>query len=240
MKDPTDKILPPDIRAESSNRQQKLDPRSQLFVEERVIFLGEVSGESAQIVIEQLLWLQKESPDKPITLYINSPGGSVNAGFGIYDTMNNISCPVHTVAIGMAASMGAFLLSAGEPGHRYALPNATIMIHQPNRGGDGGGTVTDLGIAHKYMEALKTRLTEILAANCEKPLEIVTRDCERDNFMFPPQALEYGLIDHIVQPAPRARSTTKIATKTTSVKKVRTIAAAKSSAAGSDDSSAAS
>ena len=143
----------------------------------------------------QLLYLEAQDPDKDISLYINSPGGSVTAGMAIYDTMNYIKCDVSTICIGMAASMGAFLLSSGAKGKRYALPNAEIMIHQPSAGTQG--QITDMAIHLKRLETIKKRMNKILSENTGKPIEVVTADCERDNFMTAEEALEYGLIDKV-------------------------------------------
>ena len=143
----------------------------------------------------QLLYLEAQDPDKDISLYINSPGGSVTAGMAIYDTMNYIKCDVSTICIGMAASMGAFLLSSGAKGKRYALPNAEIMIHQPSAGTQG--QITDMAIHLKRLETIKKRMNKILSENTGKPVEVVTADCERDNFMTAEEALEYGLIDKV-------------------------------------------
>ena len=141
------------------------------------------------------MYLEAQDPDKDISLYINSPGGSVTAGMAIYDTMNYIKCDVSTICIGMAASMGAFLLSSGAKGKRYALPNAEIMIHQPSAGTQG--QITDMAIHLKRLEIIKKRMNKILSENTGKPIEVVTADCERDNFMSAEEAVEYGLIDKV-------------------------------------------
>ena len=143
----------------------------------------------------QLLYLEAQDPDKDISFFINSPGGSVTAGMAIYDTMNYIKCDVSTICIGMAASMGAFLLSSGAKGKRYALPNAEIMIHQPSAGTQG--QITDMSIHLKRLQLVKDRMNRILSENTGKPIEIVTADTERDNFMSAQEALEYGLIDKV-------------------------------------------
>ena len=168
----------------------------QFFVN-RIIFLGEeVNDVSASVIVAQLLFLEADDPDKDIQLYINSPGGSVTAGLAIYDTMQYIKCDVSTVCIGMAASMGAFLLSGGKKGKRFALPNAEIMIHQPSGGAQG--QATEIQIAAEHILRTKKKLNEILAANTGKPLEVIQQDTERDNFMSAEEAKEYGLIDEVI------------------------------------------
>ena len=157
----------------------------------------EVTDASASLVVAQLLYLESQDPDKDIQLYINSPGGSVTAGMAIYDTMQYIKCDVSTICIGMAASMGAFLLSSGAKGKRFALPNAEIMIHQPSAGTQG--QITDMAIHLKRLEVIKKRMNRILAGNTGKPVEVVTADCERDNFMSAEEAAEYGLIDKVIE-----------------------------------------
>ena len=151
---------------------------------------------SASVIVAQLLFLEADDPDKDIQLYINSPGGSVTAGLAIYDTMQYIKCDVSTVCIGMAASMGAFLLSGGTKGKRFALPNAEIMIHQPSGGAQG--QATEIQIAAEHILRTKKKLNEILAANTGKPLEVIQQDTERDNFMSAEEAKEYGLIDEVI------------------------------------------
>ena len=151
---------------------------------------------SANIVVAQLLFLEAEDPNKDIQLYINSPGGSVTAGLAIYDTMQYIKCDVSTVCIGMAASMGAFLLSGGAKGKRFALPNAEIMIHQPSGGAQG--QATEIQIAAEHILRIRKRLNEILASNTGQPLEVIQRDTERDNFMTALEAKEYGLVDEVI------------------------------------------
>ena len=155
----------------------------------------EVNDTTASLVVAQLLYLEAQDPDKDISLYINSPGGSVTAGMAIYDTMNYIKCEVSTICIGMAASMGAFLLSSGAKGKRYALPNAEIMIHQPSAGTQG--QITDMAIHLKRLEIIKKRMNKILSENTGKSVETVTADCERDNFMTADEAVAYGLIDKV-------------------------------------------
>ena len=156
-----------------------------------------VNDDLACSIIAQLLYLESVDPDKDICLYINSPGGSVSAGFGIYDTIRKLKCDVSTVCVGMAASMGAFLLSAGTPGKRYALENSQIMIHQVLGGAQG--QASDVLIEAKHMQRLKDRLNAIMAKNTGHSLEEIERDTDRNNWMFPEEALEYGLIDHIIK-----------------------------------------
>ena len=177
--------LVPYVIEQTSRGERSYDIYSRLL-KERIIFLGEeVNDVSASVIVAQLLFLEADDPDKDIQLYINSPGGSVTAGMAIYDTMQYIKCDVSTVCIGMAASMGAFLLSGGAKGKRFALPNAEIMIHQP------------LGAAEHILRTRKT-LNSILAANTGKPLEVIQADTERDNFMSAAEAKEYGLIDEVI------------------------------------------
>ena len=188
--------LVPYVVEQTSRGERSYDIYSRLL-KDRIIFLGEeVTDVSANIVIAQMLFLEAEDPSKDIHLYINSPGGSVSAGFAIYDTMQYIKCDVSTICIGMAASMGAFLLSSGAKGKRLALPNAEIMIHQPSAGTQG--QITDMAIHLKRLEIIKKRMNHILADNTGKPLEVVTADCERDNFMSAEEAKEYGLIDKVI------------------------------------------
>jgi len=182
---------------EQTNRGERSYDIFSRLLNDRIIFLGEeVNDTSASIVVAQLLYLEAQDPDKDIQMYINSPGGSVTAGMAIYDTMQYIKCDVSTICVGMAASMGAFLLSAGTKGKRLALPNAEIMIHQPSAGTQG--QVTDMAIHLKRLEVIKKRLNNILAANTGKDVETVTADCERDNFMTAEEAVEYGLIDKVI------------------------------------------
>ena len=157
---------------------------------------GEVTDESASVIVAQLLFLEAEDPTKDINLYINSPGGSVTAGFAIYDTMNYIKCDVSTICIGMAASMGAFLLAGGTKGKRLALPNAEIMIHQPSGGSQG--QATEIEIAAKHILKVKENMNRILSENTGKPFEQVAKDTDRDNWMSAQEAVEYGLIDSVV------------------------------------------
>ena len=168
------------------------------LLKERIIFLGEeVTDASASIIVAQLLFLESEDPGKDISLYINSPGGSVSAGLAIYDTMQYIKSDVSTICIGLAASMGAFLLAGGAKGKRYALPNAEIMIHQPLGGAQG--QASDIKIAADHILRTRKKLNEILSANTGKPLSVIEVDTERDNFMSAAQAQEYGLIDSVIE-----------------------------------------
>ncbi len=183
---------------EQTNRGERSYDIFSRLLNDRIVFLSEeVNDTTASLVVAQLLYLEAQDPDKDIQFYINSPGGSVTAGMAIYDTMQYIKCDVSTICIGMAASMGAFLLSAGTKGKRYALPNAEIMIHQPSAGTQG--QVTDMAIHLKRLEIIKQRMNRIMAENTGKSVETVTADCERDNFMTAEQAVEYGLIDKVIE-----------------------------------------
>lgn len=189
--------LVPTVVEQTSRGERAYDIYSRLL-KERIIFLAdEVNDTTASLVIAQLLFLESEDPSKDISLYINSPGGSVSAGFGIYDTMNYIKCDVSTICVGMAASMGAFLLAGGTKGKRIALPNSEIMIHQPLGGLPGHNQATDMKIATDNILRTKERLNRILSANTGKSKEEIERDTDRNNWMTADQALEYGLIDHI-------------------------------------------
>ena len=182
---------------EQTNRGERSYDIFSRLLNDRIVFLGEeVNATTASLVVAQLLYLEAQDPDKDIQFYINSPGGSVTDGMAIYDTMQYIKCDVSTICIGMAASMGAFLLSSGAKGKRFALPNAEIMIHQPSAGTQG--QITDMAIHLKRLEIIKKRMNHILADNTGKPLEVVTADCERDNFMSAEEAKEYGLIDKVI------------------------------------------
>ena len=188
--------LVPYVIEQTSRGERSYDIYSRLL-KERIIFLGEeVNDVSASVIVAQLLFLEADDPDKDIQLYINSPGGSVTAGMAIYDTMQYIKCDVSTVCIGMAASMGAFLLSGGAKGKRFALPNAEIMIHQPLGGAQG--QATEIQIAAEHILRTRKTLNSILAANTGKPLEVIQTDTERDNFMSAAKAKEYGLIDEVI------------------------------------------
>ena len=182
---------------EQTNRGERSYDIFSRLLNDRIIFLSEeVNDTTASLVVAQLLYLESQDPDKDIQFYINSPGGSVTDGMAIYDTMQYIKCDVSTICVGMAASMGAFLLSAGAKGKRLALPNAEIMIHQPSAGTQG--QITDMAIHLKRLETIKKRMNQILADNTGKSVEQVTADCERDNFMTAEEAKEYGLIDRVI------------------------------------------
>lgn len=181
---------------EQTNRGERSYDIFSRLLNDRIIMLNdEVNDTTAGLVVAQLLYLESQDPDKDIDLYINSPGGSVTAGLAIYDTMQYIKCDVSTICMGMAASMGAFLLSAGTKGKRFALPNSTIMIHQPL--GGTRGQATDIQIHTNYLLDTKRRLNEMLSEATGQPLEVIERDTERDNFMTAQQATEYGLIDKV-------------------------------------------
>lgn len=183
---------------EQTNRGERSYDIFSRLLNDRIIFLGEeVNDTTASLVVAQLLYLEAQDPDKDIQMYINSPGGSVTAGMAIYDTMQYIKCDVSTICVGMAASMGAFLLAAGAKGKRMALPNAEIMIHQPSAGTQG--QITDMAIHLKRLQIIKERMNRILSENTGKSVEEVTAACERDNFMSADEALAFGLIDQIVQ-----------------------------------------
>jgi len=189
--------LVPYVVEQTSRGERSYDIFSRLL-NDRIIFLSEeVNDSTASLIVAQMLYLEAQDPDKDIQFYINSPGGSVTAGMAIYDTMQYIKCDVATICVGMAASMGAFLLSAGTKGKRMALPNAEIMIHQPSAGTQG--QITDMAIHLKRLETIKARLNRILADNTGKPLDVVTDACERDNFMTAQEALEFGLIDKVLE-----------------------------------------
>jgi ATP-dependent Clp protease protease subunit len=188
--------LIPYVIESTSRGERSYDIYSRLL-KERIIFLDqEVTDASASVIVAQLLFLESEDPGKDINLYINSPGGSVTAGMAIYDTMNYIKCDVSTVCIGMAASMGAFLLAGGAKGKRFALPNAEVMIHQPS--GGARGQATEIQIVAENILKTKKKLNEILAANTGKPYEVICQDTERDNYMSAQEAMEYGLIDQVI------------------------------------------
>ena len=188
--------LVPYVIEQTSRGERSYDIYSRLL-KDRIIFLGEeVNDVSASLVVAELLFLEAEDPGKDIQLYINSPGGSVTAGMAIYDTMQYIKCDVSTICLGMAASMGAFLLAGGTKGKRFALPNSTIMIHQPSGGAQG--QATEIQIVADHTAKTKRTLNEILAANTGQPLEVVEKDTDRDNYMSAEEALAYGLIDGVV------------------------------------------
>lgn len=189
--------LVPTVIESTSRGERAFDIYSRLL-KDRIIFLGEeVTDISANLVVAQLLFLESEDANKDIHLYINSPGGSVVAGMAIYDTMQYIKCDVSTICMGMAASMGAFLLAGGKKGKRYALPNSEIMIHQPS--GGARGQATEIQIAAEQILKSKKKLNEMLAANTGKPLEVIERDTERDFYMSAKEALEYGIIDNVIE-----------------------------------------
>ena len=189
-------LVPYVIEQTSRGGERSYDIYSR-FLKERIIFLGEeVTDASASVIVAQLLFLESEDPNKDISLYINGLGGSVTAGMAIYDTMNYIKCDVSTICIGMAASMGAFLLSSGAKGKRFALPNAEVMIHQPS--GGAKGQATEIQIVAEEILKTKKKLNEILAANTGKPVEVIANDTERDNYLTAEEAKEYGLIDEVM------------------------------------------
>ena len=188
--------LVPYVIEQTSRGERSYDIYSRLL-KDRIIFLGEeVNDVSAGLIVSQLLFLEAEDPGKDIQLYINSPGGSVTAGMAIYDTMQYIKCDVSTICLGMAASMGAFLLAGGAKGKRFALPHSTIMIHQPSGGAQG--QATEIQIVADHIAQTKRTLNEILAANTGQPIEVVERDTDRDNYMTAEEAKAYGLIDGVV------------------------------------------
>ena len=188
--------LVPTVIEQTNRGERAYDIYSRLLNDRIIVLSEEVNDVTASLVVAQLLFLEAQDPDKDISLYINSPGGSVSAGFAIFDTMNYIKCDVSTICMGMAASMGAFLLAAGAKGKRYALPNAEIMIHQPLGGAQG--QASDIKIAADHILKIRHKLNNILAEETGKPLEIIERDTDRDNFMSAEEALEYGLIDKVL------------------------------------------
>ena len=189
--------LVPYVVEQTSRGERSYDIFSRLL-NDRIIFLSEeVNDTTASLIVAQLLYLEAQDPDKDIQFYINSPGGSVTAGMAIYDTMQYIKCDVATICVGMAASMGAFLLSAGTNGKRMALPNAEIMIHQPSAGTQG--QITDMAIHMKRLQTIKERMNKILAENCGQDIETVTAACERDNFMTAEEAKAFGLVDRVLE-----------------------------------------
>ena len=187
----------PSVTVKKNGMEIAMDLGSRLLKDRIISLNGEVNDLSAEIITNSLLILESEDPEKPITLFINSPGGSVTAGMSIYDTMQYVSCPVRTIATGLAASMGAFLLAAGEPGQRMAMPNAEIMIHQPLGGMQG--QASDMDIAAKHILNTRDKLNKILAKRCGQSLKKVAKDTERDNWLSAQEALEYGIIDKIVE-----------------------------------------
>lgn len=186
----------PYVIEKTSSGERSYDIYSRLL-QDRIIFLSnEVNDDIASLIVSQLLFLESQDPGKDISLYINSPGGSVSAGFAIYDTMNYIKCDVATYCMGLAASMGAFLLAGGAKGKRYAMPNAEIMIHQPS--GGAKGQETEIRIVAEQILKTRERLNQILAENTGKPLDIIVADTERDNYMTAEEAKAYGLVDHVI------------------------------------------
>ncbi|MBO4419500.1 MAG: ATP-dependent Clp endopeptidase proteolytic subunit ClpP [Oscillospiraceae bacterium] len=188
--------LVPYVVEQTSRGERSYDIFSRLLNDRIVMLSEEVNDTTASLIVAQLLYLEAQDPDKDIQFYINSPGGVITSGLAIYDTMQYIKCDVSTICIGMAASMGAFLLSAGTKGKRMALPNAEIMIHQPSGGAQG--QATDIQIQARRIQDMKLKLNRILAANTGKPLEQIAEDTERDNFMTAQEALNYGLIDKVI------------------------------------------
>ncbi len=186
----------PYVIEKTSSGERSYDIYSRLLQDRIIILSNEVNDDIASLIVSQLLFLESQDPGKDISLYINSPGGSVSAGFAIYDTMNYVKCDVSTICMGMAASMGAFLLAGGTKGKRLALPNAEIMIHQPS--GGARGQETEIRIVAEQILKTRQRLNEILAENTGKPLEVIQEDTERDNYLTAQEAKEYGLIDEIV------------------------------------------
>lgn len=197
--------LVPMVVEQSKGGERAFDIYSRLLRERIIFLIGPVEDQMANIIVAQMLFLQADNPEKEISLYINSPGGSVTAGMSIYDTMKFIENPVHTLCLGQACSMGAFLLSSGD--ERRALPNSRIMIHQPLGGFQG--QATDMEIHMEEMIRIKKTLTEILAENCNKPYQKLKEDCERDYFMSAAEAKEYGLIDAVVNPKKKTKTKTK-------------------------------
>nr|CCA44490.1 ATP-dependent Clp protease proteolytic subunit [Neisseria meningitidis alpha522] len=194
-----DNYLVPTVIEQSGRGERAFDIYSRLLKERIVFLVGPVTDESANLVVAQLLFLESENPDKDIFFYINSPGGSVTAGMSIYDTMNFIKPDVSTLCLGQAASMGAFLLSAGEKGKRFALPNSRIMIHQPLISGGLGGQASDIEIHARELLKIKEKLNRLMAKHCDRDLADLERDTDRDNFMSAEEAKEYGLIDQILE-----------------------------------------
>lgn len=178
------------------------DLPSRLLKDRVVLLFEEINSSVAASIIAQLLFLEAENPTKPITMYINSPGGEVSSGLAIYDVMNKISCPIATVCVGMAASMAAFLLSSGSMGQRYCLANSTVMIHQPLGGGQG--QATDIAIIANRILQVRQNLYNILALNTERPMQMIAAECERDNYMSAEEAKNFGLVDQVVQSVPKA------------------------------------
>ncbi len=192
--------LVPMVVEQTNRGERSFDIYSRLLNDRIIMLTDEINDTTASLVVAQLLYLEAQDPDKDISLYINSPGGSVSAGFAIYDTMNFIKCDVSTICMGMAASMGAFLLSAGAKGKRLALPNSVIMIHQPL--GGARGQASDIKIHAEHILKTRAKLNDILAKNTGKPLEVIERDTDRDNFMDADEACAYGLVDKVITERP--------------------------------------
>ncbi len=192
-----DMSLVPYVVEQTSRGERSYDIFSRLLNDRIVMLNGEVNNASATVIVAQLLYLEGQDPEKDISLYINSPGGVITDGMAIYDTMQYIKCDVSTICLGMAASMGSFLLAAGAKGKRFALPNSEIMIHQPSGGAQG--QATDISIHADHILRVKKRLNTLLSEKTGQPLEVIERDTERDNFMTAQQALEYGLIDKVIE-----------------------------------------
>ena len=191
--------LVPYVVEQTARGERSYDIFSRLLNDRIIILSEDVNQTTASLIVAQMLFLEAQDPDKDIQFYINSPGGSITDGMAIYDTMQYIKCDVSTICVGMAASMGAFLLSSGTKGKRLALPNSEIMIHQPLIGGGGlSGQTTDIKIHTDHLVRTREKLNQILAANTGKPIETIRQDTERDNFMYADQALEYGLIDQVI------------------------------------------
>ena len=188
--------LVPYVVEQTNRGERQYDIYSRLLNDRIIVLSEEINDVTASLVVAQLLFLEGQDPEKDISLYINSPGGSVSAGFAIFDTMNYIKCDVSTICMGMAASMGAFLLAAGTPGKRLALPNSEIMIHQPLGGMQG--QASDMKIAADHITLIKNKINRILAEETGKPIEVIERDTDRDNFMSAQQAMEYGLVDIVI------------------------------------------
>lgn len=199
MLDIQNNTLIPTVIEQSGRGERAFDIYSRLLKERIIFLIGPVNDQTANLVVAQLLFLESENPDKDIYFYINSPGGSVTAGMSIYDTMNFIKPDVQTLCLGQAASMGAFLLSAGTKGKRFALPNSRVMIHQPLISGGLGGQASDIEIHARELLKLKEKLNQLLAQHTGQPLEKIERDTDRDNFMSAQAAAEYGLIDKVIE-----------------------------------------
>ena len=190
--------LVPTVSEQTGRGERAYDIFSRLLNDRIIMLNEEVNNVTAGLVVAQLLFLEGQDPDKDISLYINSPGGSISAGMAIYDTMNYIKCDVSTICVGMAASMGAFLLSSGAKGKRFCLPNSEVMIHQPLISGGLSGQQTDITIHAKYLEKTRETLEKIMAENCGKSYEQLHKDCERDNFLSAEEACTYGLVDKVI------------------------------------------